>query len=139
MDDISFWCPTSSSSLSNEQMSGSTNEQNLNLNPTQPIQYNDNLTMINGLNCHICSRIFYSSLSLEHHMRTHDSRRTYPCTVCSYRALTNAHLKTHMVTHTRDKSHKCPYCFFKTGFKSNLDRHVKTMHMNLVRQMGQNQ
>ncbi|OWF49317.1 Zinc finger protein 285 [Mizuhopecten yessoensis] len=75
--------------------------------------------------CQTCSKIYPSKLSLQGHVRIHNSKE-HACPVCHRTFHRPAYLKRHMLIHTDENPYRCPYCSKDFVCQNFLKPHLRT-------------
>ncbi|KAK2582826.1 hypothetical protein KPH14_008912 [Odynerus spinipes] len=96
--------------------------------------------------CHVCSKVFYTGLSLQLHIDKHSvvksdvhsddhgNLHNYECSVCGRLFAIKKALKLHMEKHQNVKNmYYCTDCGFRSTAQFNVTRHRLRKHANIFR------
>lgn len=73
--------------------------------------------------CHICSKTFTKTFSLNRHMKLHSGERPYKCLTCDFAFIQKSDLIRHTATHGESYDYICPDCNWPFKTKKNLYSH----------------
>ena len=74
--------------------------------------------------CHICGKIFYSSVTMSIHKRIHSGVKNFSCEECGYQSCTKVGLQRHMMIHLRKKDESNPNLYYFCEHCNKKFRHL---------------
>ncbi|KAM9365399.1 zinc finger protein 142 [Pholidichthys leucotaenia] len=77
------------------------------------------------LKCSTCPFTCRHQLVLEHHLRSHGSKRLYKCTDCEYSTRNKQKITWHIRIHTGEKPYSCEQCSYTCTDPSRLKLHMR--------------